>query len=343
MSIVPVSLSHKRVSLHKAIVSPVFGQRSVLTNSPWTFVDLWLKRENKQSATFYWEQARNFYEASTDLPMHSAPLLLYYAFMNAAKALLEAKGIAYSPLHGVRIEVPTQQRRGISLAKLRIKIKPAGIAPSLSSYFGEVETQNIHSMEDLLYNLPFIHRTYGLTYTSRREMFLPLKNCGYFRDETDGHVFFRAELSDVAISSVRNKLPRSLVLDSALGAIRSNDYVVWANSNRASKAEIQDLSKLNQKLRADLHYINGSETLWYLKTTGTRRLERFSPTIVLAAMHRLSEICRYHPIELVAFMNGQKNWLLSEFVAMAPIQFFDEIASEITGHQFLIPNVRSPS
>lgn len=342
MPIVPVSLSHKRVSLHKAIVSPVFGQRSVLTNSPWTFVDLWLKRENKQSAIFYWEQARNFYEASKDLPMHSSPLLLYYAFMNAAKALLEAKGIPYSPYHGVSI-APGKQYKRISLATLRIEIKQNGITPAISSYFGEVEPQTVHSMEDLLYNLPFIHRTYCLTYTSRKEMFLPLKNCEYVRDETNGHVFFRAELSEVDVSSLRNKLPPGVVVDSNRSGVRSSAHVVWAKSHRASRSEVQDLSMLNQKLRANLQYINGTETLWYLKTTGPRRLHRCSPTIVLAAMHRLSEICRYRPIELVAFMNGQKNWLLSEFVAMASVQFFDEIASEITGYQFLIPNVRSPT
>ena len=60
--------------------------------------------------------------------------------------------------------------------------------------------------------------------------------------------------------------------------------MVWANTDRASPSEIQDLAKLNQQLRVDLHYINGSETLWYLKTTGARRLRRCSPTIVLAAL-----------------------------------------------------------
>jgi hypothetical protein len=60
-------------------------------------------------------------------------------------------------------------------------------------------------------------------------------------------------------------------------------------------------------------------------------------------MHRLSEICRYRPSELDSFLNGQKNWLLSEFVAMSPNQFLDEIACEMTGHQVMTPNVRTPT
>jgi hypothetical protein len=57
-------------------------------------------------------------------------------------------------------------------------------------------------------------------------------------------------------------------------------------------------------------------------------------------MHRLSEICRYRPLELASFLAGPGNWLISEFVMMAPEQFIDGIAAELTGHQFMFPNVR---
>jgi hypothetical protein len=75
----------------KAIMSPDFGAKTVLTNSPWTFVGLWLKRHKKRDALYYWDQAQQFYKASVGLPLQSAPLLLYYSYMNAAKALLSAK------------------------------------------------------------------------------------------------------------------------------------------------------------------------------------------------------------------------------------------------------------
>ena len=87
---------------------------------------------------------------------------------------------------------------------------------------------------------------------------------------------------------------------------------------------------------------NGSVPLWYVRSRSSRLLSRSQLTIVLAAMHRLSEICRYRPSRLVAVMNGPTNWLLHEFIVMSPAQFFDEVGAEITGHQFLIPNVRTP-
>lgn len=99
---------------------------------------------------------------------------------------------------------------------------------------------------------------------------------------------------------------------------------------------------MHDELRTHLYYINGTQTLWYLKTDGGHGIDRRPMTLTLAAMHRLSEVCRYRPSDLLSLLNGQKNWLLTEFVSMAPPQFLDEIACEITGHQIMIPNVRAP-
>ena len=124
--------------------------------------------------------------------------------------------------------------------------------------------------------------------------------------------------------------------------IRSVAHLNWKRHDRPSEANISELANLNCSLRRELHYINGTETLWYLKcpVAGPARLSRQLPTLILATMHRLSEICRYQPLQLELFLSGQKNWLLSEFIEMSPGQFIDEIASELTGHQFLVPNVR---
>ena len=96
-------------------------------------------------------------------------------------------------------------------------------------------------------------------------------------------------------------------------------------------------------MRRELQFINGAEALWYIRGTvkGPARLQRQLPTLILGAMHRLSEICRYKPLQLASLLDGQKNWLLTEFIEMSAVQFIDEITSEFTGLQFLVPNVRS--
>jgi uncharacterized protein (UPF0332 family) len=342
----PVILKGRELGAHKAAVSPRLDTRNVLTNSPWTFVSLWLKRGGNNKALFYWEQAHEFSRASIGLPFQSAPLLLYYSFMNAVKALLVAKGVLFDEHHGVRAHNMRKPTSKISIANEGVRIMNKGVLPALSAYYGEPEPSSMHSLQDLFFNMAFIHRTYCHTYTSQTEMFLPLTNCAYVIEKPSKNIHFRADLSkNVAAKGAMNRLPASFVAAPSLSdrTIISTNSVYWAKPSRPTEAEVGELAKLNRHLRLDLHYINGAQTLWYVKakTSGPHRLLRQSPTIVLAAMHRLSEICRYRPLELASHLSGQKNWLLSEFIQMSPVQFIDEIASELTGHQFLMPNVRS--
>jgi hypothetical protein len=58
------------------------------------------------------------------------------------------------------------------------------------------------------------------------------------------------------------------------------------------------------------------------------------------AMHRMSEIARYKPLELNRLLEGRRNWILYEFTRVAQNQFIDEIAAEITGYEISPAGVR---
>jgi hypothetical protein len=219
-------------------------------------------------------------------------------------------------------------------------------ATSLSSYYGETEPKKMHTLQELFFNMVFIHRTYCLTYSSQTEMFLPLANCGYVYDTSTKEVMLTADITkNIPFNVAVKRLLPAFAAAPNIGprAIRSRTTMHWRKPGRPTTANVQHLINFNRALREDLHFINGAQTLWYLKTTvgGPGILKRQLPTLILAAMHRLSEICRYQPLQLEKMLAGQNNWLLSEFIQMSAIQFIDEIASEITGYQFLVPNVRS--
>src|SRR5947209_3415687 len=153
MTISPIKLKRRAVGLHKAVVAPLLDTRNVLTNSPWTFVALWLQRNRNPKALFYWEQAQEFHKASIGLPLRSAPLLLYYCFMNAVKALLIAKGVPFNEMHGVSVHpkiVPGVRR---TFAGEGIKVHTQGILPSLSGYYGETEISRTSSLQELFFNM----------------------------------------------------------------------------------------------------------------------------------------------------------------------------------------------
>lgn len=340
-----IKVGTKSVGLSKATHGAQFQMRTVLTLEPFDYVDLWLRRQHKDEALFYWRQARDFHRAAQGLPMESAPLVLYYCFMNAAKALLASKGRAFSPHHGVGPHRMRGAASKVVLSNEGIAIKQVGIVPELAAYFNEAEPALTHSLEDVLYNLAFIHRTYCLSYPSKKERFLPLKNVGFVRDSQTNDVWLNAQaVDDADWKFFRKRIPREfLPAQSGSGEIFSVRRISWSTLDKPTEVELDLLRDLNRELRRVVHYINGSHTLWYLKSSFGDEIDRRPITLTLAAMHRLSEICRYKPSELRSFLDGQKNWLLSEFVAMAPSQFLDEIACEMTGHQIMIPNVRNPA
>ncbi len=283
------------------------------------------------------------------MSLQSSPLLLYYSFMNATKALLTARGVTFNPYHGVTGVTSTSPRGRIALSNEYVEIKQQGVLPSLSSYLGETEPQKRHSLQELFFNLVYIHRTYCLTYVNQTDMFIPLVDSHYVIDTKSKEAYLRAKLSkDFAHARYHRLLPPSLTPEPSLNdvrAIRSTQSVTLSGRSVCSQANKNKLASLNTSLRCDIHYINGAQTLWYIRgrVAGPTRLNRFPLTLTLAAMHRLSELCRYKPMELQSFLAGQKNWLISEFLQLAPGQFIDELVAEITGYQFLAPNLRPAS
>lgn len=348
--ITPVKLRGKAVSPPKAVKSARLGARTVLTDDPWTFVALWLQRNKQTNALFYWNQAREFHDASPDLSLRASPLLHYYMFLNAAKALLSARGISFRPTHGVRRDNSRPTSGPISLNNERIKVLPHGVCSSLSAYFGESELNNTHSLRELFFNIPYIHRTYCLTYTSQTDMFFPIKDCRYVADRDSKQAYFAATITpDFSTKSHLKRLPTEFVPDenpNSPYSIRSQSAIHLAKPAQPKRPELDQLRDLHAHLRsANLVYISGAQTLWYIKSqiSGPPRIDRTSVTMTFAAMHRLSELCRYRPLDFYSLLNGQKNWLLSEFIQHAPSQYVDSIAAEITGYHFLSPNVRSPA
>jgi hypothetical protein len=101
MGFAPIVINGKTVYIHSAVSQPDFGGDTVLSDDPWDYVALWLRRAKNYKAGFYWDQSREFYKASVELSSVSSPLTSYYCFLNATKALLTQKRVPFSDKHGV--------------------------------------------------------------------------------------------------------------------------------------------------------------------------------------------------------------------------------------------------
>ena len=95
MAIKPLEINSKRITIMKSVTGADYDSKTVLTNSAWEYVELWLRRQKgdrTRKALFFWQQAHYFFDASNVLPVESRPLTSYYCCLNAAKALLAING-----------------------------------------------------------------------------------------------------------------------------------------------------------------------------------------------------------------------------------------------------------
>lgn len=293
----------------------------------------------------YWRQARRFAEASYGMPTEAAPLTIYYAFLNATKALLTCKGASHADYHGVGGERPENARA--SLSNETVTLQNGGILPALCRHLGDNAPKASYSLSNILWNIPFIHRAYTLTY-KKGELFIPLEKARYVRKEKSSEAWFEAEV--IPRFSDRRKLnsiPTSFEHFEREGKTyvrrkkRFSWYIGRSNAEKLASAT-ERLTHYHSSTRRVVVNINGNRDLWYLKRINPTNdlAEKHTIILILAAMHRLSELSRYDPNGLDKHLAGRANWLLSEFIHGAMHQFIDQIATEITGCQFWPPKTR---
>lgn len=264
--------------------------------------------------------------------------LRHIIFLNATKALLLTKGITFSAQHGVS---GFTVRGQTALVNEKVKFQRGGILPAFCQHLGETSNDETYTLKALLYNLPNIHRSFDLTYSSTPELFIPISKPKIVRSMTTDESWFCAELTGkFANQHTINKLPTGFERDQSIQnkwVIRATRRFNWEPS--AKPESLNRYKNYHKRLRKDLYYINGYSRLWYIKRGGniSDLIPRSTMTITFAAMHKLSEMARYTPDKLARHFDCQHNWLLSEFITSAPVQFIDEISSELTGYEFMLP------
>lgn len=333
----------KHLFVHRSICAPEFNSPTVLTRDPWEYVDLWLRRGRHTDASFYWDQAHNFYDATQGLPPTSAPLTAYYTILNATKALLHVRRQAFSDYHGV-----TGYRRPgpTALSNEMIRFKSGGVLAALCTYLGEAPPSLDYSLKDVLYNLPFVHRAFTLTYSSAKELFIPIKHPRFVRKTSSTEAWFCAELDGGQYQNnhIVNKLDSEFERDLGLPkqwTIRMTHRFRWRTGAAQQHANIRRLTTYHRRVRKFVSYIRGPTRLWYIKRSPiSGAIPRHCITLIYAAAHRLSELARYSPTDLEKHFACQHNWLLTEFISMSLDQFIDQVASEITGHDFMVTGLR---
>lgn len=270
------------VTVYHATLNPKIQSKTILTDSTWEFVEIYLKQncdgsKKQKNAILYWQQARNFYQATQSLDNNSKPLTIYYCLLNATKALLETKKIPYSFAHGVAGR-SSNGHNNIKNEFVRLKTK--GVLSGLCNYLEEpvrpISVQEPHeeySIKDIFYNLAFIHRAYNVTYSNSAELFIPILNPQLVRDKSINRAWLQFELepehsNKTTLSRIFHlKYEREKITDNSEGFIirhkkRFEWDVVRNVPDSANKLRLDNYIKTRRK---EFQYIYSANELWYLK------------------------------------------------------------------------------
>lgn len=343
-----ICINSKPCELLKAVSKPKYGSKTVLTDSCWEYVSLFLKRQSitgASDALFYWEQAHSFYLASKSLPDNARPLTSYYCILNAAKALLRYKGVDDAKLKNHGISSVREETDKTNIKEAYTAIKGAGVLPELARYYDCNIPTGHYSMADLLYNIPCVHRAYCITF-SKPEIFVPVFN----------PVFVKKDASKEAwlIFSVKGRYANTKALKNIPSKFEhdigvSDDYVIrmkkrfsW-DIHKPVEERKKVLGNYHEKARHYLYYIYGESKLWYIKKeiSGNENLANVqSSVLIFCVFHWISELVRYNPKLFNKYMKSKQNWLLHEFINNALDQFVDEVGCEITGEDIMCTGYR---
>lgn len=343
------------VRIYRPLISPRLDSKVILTDSTWSYVEIYLKRNCTNSdAVFYWQQAKSFYEATKQLDFISKPLTTYYCFLNATKALLECKSIDYHFSHGVSGKVSDGHKRlNNELVRLQVRGVLSGLCVYLEEAIVPKSLENKfeqYSLKDILYNLPYIHRAYQSTYRNQAELFIPVLNPRIVQDKHQGKGWLEIQLEPEHSNATTLGRLKGYSLDKRYRndetyTVRRNKVFKWnAPRNKPDIVSENHLSNYLKNRRSEMAYIFSSNDLWYVKRkdlTSPSIIDHSTLPLTYAAMHRLSELARYEPQSLRAHLEKDASWLLSEFIEKSIVQFIDQISCEITGNEFRMTGFRS--
>ena len=343
-----ICINNKSCELMKSVNRPKYGSRTILTDSCWEYVALFLKRQSISGASdalFYWEQAHSFYLASQELPDNARPLTSYYCILNAAKALLRYKGVDDSRLKNHGISSVRDDTNKTNIKEACTSIKGAGVLPELSRYYGHNIVSGHYTMAELLYNIPCVHRAYCITF-SKPEIFVSIGKPVFVKKDNSKEAWIKFEVSGryanaKALKNLPSKFERDPGVDDKY-VIRMKKRFNW-DIHKPIEERKKALNKYHEKTRGYLFYIFGETKLWYIKkeVSGNDNLANMPSTVLIfAVFHWISELVRYNPKLFSKYMKSKQNWLLHEFINNALDQFVDEVGCEITGEDIMCTGYR---
>jgi hypothetical protein len=330
------------------------GQNFVPLQEPWSYAEYHIKNDYANSdrerhGLAYLSQAKSFYETAKVASRDSAPLLWYYCFLNLSKALLaktESLDDLSDAMHG--IGDPAENKNGyLSLNKQSIKANGtigAGryqIFSNLCNLLGRPlpAGPNLISLKSLLRQVLGIHRAFTKAFTENSH-FIKLREPQFMEHNLPtgkgGELWMRFFLLKEDFNETvkfeelwnQSKPVFTPVTPGDVGEKMSAHCFesTHLTFNRWGADILSNLRKaISPRIRT---LVLPKGYLYYVMYERDDVLPQ--PAVLYAIMFYLGSIVRYRPYDFDKLVTKKYQWVIDEFLQIAPKQFVILMINEIT-------------
>lgn len=323
----------------------------LFATDPWPVIrraihDSKLPRPAQEEAITYIAQARAFYRGAADAALSEAqPLLLYYSFLNLAKALILVRGITTTlsrAHHGLWESLRDPPGRELFDAYLEAKHATPGQRRVFDLFWKALDGAGIgaptrtYDLPELLPQIVPGHRLWAAG-TRTRERFVAADALEMLQDSGSVWVQVRLQSGDLSRFGIAAK---NVLRDSGLGTawqqvkapkgvVRLETVTPTAFSSRASDKAMDAINTLAPHLwttvRSDPPY-----RTYYLYMCPPAEVGSRMPQLcsIYAIAFYLGSITRYRPHHFTKIIDGPFGPFVEAFLNDQPTQFLYLIASE---------------
>lgn len=345
---IPALYEYQSVQYFHFEVPP--GTAYILTADPWSFLQAWIiqkipkkrstNRECFTRAKYYSQLAANFYKAAdvTEFPIKAT--LTYYGMLNLVKCFLSVRG--------VKLE-STIEHHGLTLPlgeKQLIQVNNSSHGISIFSEFAKllnkpVFNQHDLSIKDLICHIPELHEmaySLGQLPWSRRK-FLPVE-IGFLVNSRKDKLFTEIKHEKKQETRINTKKFYKEAREDYFHEKREdNGWLIYRSKNKksVSKENFPTIYRNIQKEYAEFNLVS------LLTRSGYRYYCDLNPacyhhlSFSLALLFYLGSVARYRPTEVEELVISELSPLVSEAIAVVPMQFLYQLLSFITGNVCVIP------
>lgn len=320
----------------------------VYTTDAWSIIQACVRTTRpkalRNSALAFAEQAQEFYTAAKAASaLRAKPLLLYYAFLNCAKALCLHRGNA-NVLGAVQHGLSEQENAGATLKAATVDAHPSTAARSnmfhefMKTAVGyDVAAKRTFRIHDLIASSLIGHRLW-CDAIQRQDCFLRLAGIDILHSPSSKEIWLRLRIPVAAITrcGVNKGTVTARGLGDAWKAIRPpqegpTDQHYWEQEEPISYSgrPSDKLDELAGFARATFYRsLTLSEPFrtYYVLVPPKRFAKHHQLAARYALLFFLGSVTRYHPSDFDGYLDGKFGPFLSEYLASEPSQMLFEMA-----------------